>query len=203
MRIGYYVPAYRETVTMAHVYTRLFDQTWASAKGYELAHFHSSSSNIAMQRNWAIKRARQEECNYLMMLDSDCGVEGHEPALKRMLYTMHNQDAALVGLPFIARTRDKVTAEPANPGRVYVGEVGTGCVLIDMGALEDVALPWFVDELTEDGTERKCGEDIHFCRKLEELGKTCIIDYTLPTIHIAEEGLYLNPGDAPETEQVH
>lgn len=198
MRIGVFVPAYRETVTVAHMYSRFRDQRWAIQRGHELLDFHMSSSTIAMSRNQAVKKAREWECDFLMMQDSDCGGIEQKSVLHRLMRTAQMNEAAVVGVPFIARSRDRVTCEPALANEVYEGEVGTGLVLFDMRKLK-ADLPWFVEELSEDGTERVCGEDIGMCRYLAAGGHRVMVDYTVDTVHIAEEGLVLRPSEAPKT----
>lgn len=197
MRIGVFAPAYRETFSAYHMYSRFRDQRWATNGGHELLDFHASSCTIAMTRNWAVKKAREMECDWLMMQDSDCGALGQGSVLSRLVRVATNNDAAVVGVPFIARSRDKVTCEPAQPGEIYEAEVGTGLILFDMRRL-NAELPWFVEELSADGTERVCGEDIGMCRFIAAGGHKVMVDYTIDTVHIAEEGLVLRPSEASD-----
>lgn len=198
MRIGVFCPSYREQVAVAHMYSRFRDQRWATKAGHELLDFHAASCTVAMTRNWAVKKARELECHWLMMQDSDCGAIGQGSVLKKLISTATNNDAAVIGVPFVARTRDKVTCEPAHAGKIYEGEVGTGLVLFDMRRLK-AQLPWFVEQLSEDGTERVCGEDIGMCRYVASGGHKVMVDYTVDTVHIAEEGLALRPSEAPKS----
>lgn len=193
MRVGIFTPAYREQCTVWHKYSQIRDVAWALNNDVELYHFHSASCSIVRQRNWAVKHARERDCDWLMMQDADCaGMDGS--ILERLLSVAQNRRAAVVGVPFISRTREIVTCAPAKPGEIYEGEVGTGAVIMDLRRLEDVPLPWFAENLSDDGTEMLCGEDIHMCRLLKEHGVW--IDYTQATVHVAEEGLLLDPAKA-------
>ena len=186
MKIGFYVPCYREQIDIHVSYEQVRAERWCNSHGHELIPWHGTSTNVARLRNEAIKQAREFDCDRLIMVDADCYSNTVTGLLGNLMLSMDDTGAAACGAVFACRKGDRVNCEPAIKRRVYEGEVGTGAMLFDMRQLERLPLPWFVDELNEDGTERVCGEDIYCCRYLNECGFSTFVDYTIDTSHRAE-----------------
>ena len=100
-----------------------------------------------------------------------------------MWQAMTKTGAAVVGAAVPVRNGSTMNCEPANPGAVYDGVVGTGYVLIDLVKLRDLPKPWFRCELDADGTSKAVGSDIGFCRAVQQHGQRVVVNYATPMAH--------------------
>lgn len=189
LRIGHFMPAYRERCHIQAAYSMLRELEWARERGHEFLPFYRASCNIARSRNYALESASALECDYLLMQDADCFVHpDHGAALPTMIATLEEPSAVATALVFMCRDRKRLNCEPVREGERYPGEVGTGYMLIDTRKLRELEPPdpWFrfVGDM---------GEDIAFCRTLAALGYPVIVDYTIPTVHAGEKNLLVLP----------
>lgn len=185
MKILHFMPAYRGMVQMEAAYSMMRDMFWAMRNAHEFVPVYRNSMWVQRTRNWALKGAIENGYDLLLMQDADVFADGCT-ALQRLHSTMHEWSGAVVGASYMHRGGQKMNANPARPGEVYEGEVGTGLMLIDVKALAKVPGPWFELTLNEAGTDVACGEDIHFCRHVKAHGLRVLVDATIPTGHIGE-----------------
>jgi hypothetical protein len=134
------------------------------------------------------------------MQDADCITAPNRSAMNDLFDAIIKQGAQVAGAVFLCRGGDKINAEPARPGEVYEGDVGTGLMLINCKTAASTPQPWFVHEFSDDGTKTVCGEDIYFCRHMRKHGARVVVDYTMETGHVTEytlpikQDLYANAG---------
>lgn len=149
---------------------------------------------IEQNRTSLIKTGIAQGCEKLLFLDSDIMVEGN--VINKLL--AHNK-------PFIGanynhrslplRSNVKFTNEagefiavPELPKELFkCAGVPTGCMLIDLQAVQTIPHPWFDLTYFEDGS-LNIGEDIYFCQKLIEHGYEIWCD---PTIQIGHIGTFV------------
>ncbi len=160
MKIGIFIPAYRESVHVETAYTLVREVAWCRERGIVPVPFHRANCTIDQARNWALHTAKAQRLHALLMLDADCAA----PAVLSHLLPRILDGAAVAAL--VVQGRD---GRP-NTGP-HEGEVGTGIMLINCAAIEWPA-PWFRTELTDDGTAVRVGEDIGFCRQVRAHGRT-------------------------------
>jgi hypothetical protein len=96
---------------------------------------------------------------------------------------MSETGAAVVGAAVPIRNGDSMNCEPARPGEIYEGVVGTGYMLIDLVKLRDMPKPWFVCELDEHGIDKVVGSDIGFCRLVQNHGQKVVVNFALSMAH--------------------
>lgn len=155
---------------------------------------YNTSCYVHVNRHSLATRAIQENCDKLFFLDADMVVE-HQVVNKLLAL-----DKPFVGanynkrkLPLVSNVKfadenGKIVARdslPAEPFQCY--GVPTGCMLIDIPSLKKLPQPWFDVTLKEDGS-LDYGEDIDFCRRVNENGFEVWCD---PTIDIGHIGTYV------------
>jgi hypothetical protein len=185
VRIGHYLPAYRQSVHVQVALAMAREASWCAGAGHVHVPFFTDINGIARARNIAVATAMKAGCDVLLMQDSDTFAlpEHNYSAIERLLATMIEHDAAVVGAPYPVRNGETMCCEPARPGEVYPGEVGTGLMLIDLRKLADLPRPWFRFVEADDGSTVTCGEDIYFCRLAKSAGYKVLVDYTIPVGH--------------------
>ena len=186
MRIAHFIPAYRGVVHSEVAMGMAREATWCAANGWEHVPFSADCNGIARSRNIAVREAMRHRCDLMLMQDADGFVIASattQSAIAHLWRSMHKRDAAIVGAVFVVRNGQTVNCEPAIPGEVYDGEVGTGLMLIDLRRLTDLPVPWFVQQDSADGCGVLLGEDIGFCRAVRAAGHRVIVDYSIRTGH--------------------
>jgi hypothetical protein len=165
------------------------------AQGFELVPSWRTSCFIDRIRNGAVRQAMDQGCDLLFMLDSDVFAPyGASPILRSLLSTMSQTGAAVVGGVYMHRAGEKMLVHPAKVNEIYECDfVATGMMLIDLAAIAKLEWPLFKVELTEDGTDVACGEDIYFCRKAKAAGLKVVADYTIANGHGTEDAIYTLP----------
>ena len=181
------IPAYRQQVHVQTAYAWAQDAANAIELGWRPMLLWTDTTGVARARNTIVKIAEDNGARLLLMCDSDTFPTRPDGGLKAMWKTMCDTGAAAVGAAVVVRNGDRVNCEPARPGEVYEGEVGTGYFLIDLVKIRQVPKPWFVYRDSADGLGVECGEDIGFCRLLKAHGHRVVVDYTLAMGH-AETG---------------
>lgn len=183
MIIALSVPAYRQVVNVQTAYAWAQDALTAAEFGWKPLLIWTDNTGVARSRNTIVKVAEDAGARLLLMCDSDTFAIPVEGGLAHMWKTMHENKAAVVGAAVVTRNGSRMNCEPAKPGEVYDGEVGTGYMLIDLVALRTLPKPWFVHKDTEDGLRVLCGEDIYFCRHAKAHGHRVMVNFALPMGH--------------------
>ena len=119
----------------------------------------------------------------LLTCDSDTWPVAPVGGLGEMYDAMSTRSAAVIGAAVATRNGNRMNCEPANPGEIYDGEVGTGYMLLDLWRLRDLPRPWFVHADTPDGLRVECGEDIYFCRKAKAAGHRVLVHFGISMAH--------------------
>jgi len=187
VRIGHLVPAYGQRVHVQVALAFAREASWCEHAGHVHVPFFVDMIGVDRSRNTAVSLAIKAKCDFLLMQDADTYAlpEHNYSAMSALLETMTAHDVAAVGAAVASRNRDRMNCEPARPGEVYEGEVGTGLMLIDLRKLADLPRPWFRYEVAADGETVQCGEDLYFCRRVKAAGHKVLVDYTIPTGHVA------------------
>lgn len=192
MKVAHFIPAYRSVVHVEIALALARDAAWCEAAGYQHWPFFIDAAGIARARNRAVQAATERGADLLLMQDSDVFMVLSHASAKRSRFgsaldalwdTMRRNDAAAVGAAVPVRNGQSMNCEPARPGEVYPGKVGTGLMLIDLRKLADLPRPWFVHTDRADGLDVECSEDIYFCRQLEAAGLSVFVDYGIDTGH--------------------
>lgn len=189
------IPAYRQQVHARTAYSWAQDSLSAAALGWNPLLIWADNTGVARSRNTIVKMAEDGGARLLLMCDSDTFPLAMHGGLDAMWQAMQDQRAAVVGAAVVTRNGQRMNCEPARPGEIYEGEVGTGYMLIDLFRLRDLPKPWFVHQDTADGLGVACGEDIYFCRHAKSHGHSVVVNFAIPMGHadqsIAASGEYV------------
>lgn len=161
--------------------THEWNREWARTAGVEVGTLDAHNLHIDEARNRALVDAMRFECDSILMMDADVGVDRpHENvALRHLMERMDETGAAVVGSVVLRRTG---TPNVFDEGH----SVGTGLMLIDLRQVARIDPPWFQRRVSPDGTETVCTGDIAFCRLVRSKGMHVVVDDALPTIHVGE-----------------
>jgi hypothetical protein len=183
MIIALAMPAYRQIVNVQTAYAWAQDSMTAMSLGWNPLLIWADNTGVARSRNTIVKMATDADARLLLMCDSDTFPLPMEGGLAHMYQAMTDHRAAVVGAAVVTRNGKRMNCEPARPGEIYEGEVGTGYVLVDLFKLRDLPRPWFVHADSPDGLRVECGEDIYFCRHAKAHGHTVLVNFALPMGH--------------------
>lgn len=163
------------------------EAAWCESSGHQHLPFFTDVIGVDRARNIAVSTALRAKCDLLLMQDSDTYAlpEHGYSAIERLLATMLKHDAAVVGAAYAHRSGEKMNCEPARPGEAYEGTVATGLMLLDLRRLADMPRPWFQYRVADDGESVRLGEDLYFCARAKAAGHKVLVDYTIPTGHVA------------------
>lgn len=189
MIIGHFTPSYTP-ITAGQVAQILREEaTLHDRLGYDYRWWSEEQSSIVAVRNRALKSAIEQGCDYLCMQDSDIWSKSSIGAIAPMLSTIRETGAAAVAaIVGLRREHAIANVRPCKPGEVYEAEkAGTGLILIDCKQAAEMGAPWFMNTFSDDGTELLIGEDIHFCRRIHDAGKTLYVDGRVPTTHVRRD----------------
>ena len=185
------IPAYGQRVHIGTALALAQDNATALSLGWKPLLLWTDCNSIEVARNLIVKQSIESGARLLLMTDSDTAAIGG--ALDHLWQSMQSTGAAVVGAAVPIRNGDSMNCEPARPGEVYEGVVGTGCILIDLVKLRDLPRPWFRCEFNEDGTEKTVGSDIGFCRAVQRHGQRVIVDFSLQTMHAEVSAVATRP----------
>jgi hypothetical protein len=187
VRIAHVVPAYGQRVHVQVAMAFAREAAWCESQGHMHVPFFTDMIGVDRARNVAVSTALRAKCDLLLMQDADTYAlpEHNYSALACLTVTMQQRDAAVVGAAVAHRSGDKMCCEPARPGEIYEGKVGTGLMLIDLRKLADMPRPWFVYAVADDGESVRIGEDLYFCQRVKAAGHRVLVDYTVATGHVA------------------
>jgi hypothetical protein len=150
----------------------------------EVEMFSVSGSILPDIRHVCVAEAVKWDATHMLFLDDDM----HFP--RDTLHRMLKHNLPVVGVNYVRRTFPCIPTAYAKDrsGPVYthissggleeVSHAGTGCMLIDMRVFDTIDLPYF-ELRPEPGKIKPMGEDVFFCRKLEEAKIPVFIDHDL------------------------
>ena len=179
------VLAYGRHVHAAVMQSAAADALACREQGFDYSLTWADINGVDRARNTMVLRALEMGARFLLMQDADVHPSEPRGGLVSLLAAMSAHQCAVVGAAVPTRRGD-INAEPATPGSVYPGVVGTGYMLLDLHRLRDLPRPWFTIETTEDGCSMAVGEDVGFCRKVAEHGQEVMVDFKTPMVHYAE-----------------
>lgn len=80
-------------------------------------------------------------------------------------------------------------ASVPTSGTAFVDGIATGCIFIKREVLEKLKKPYFEFKFDPETREMIVGEDLGFCRKVNELGYKFFIDYSMTCNHFKRVNL--------------
>lgn len=183
MIIALGIPCYKQTIHVGTAQNWTQDTIFAMQQGWRPMMLWADTNSIECSRNLLVKQAEEAGARLLLMCDSDTFPAPPSGGLKNMWDAMCETGAAVVGAAVTVRNGSSMNCEPAQPGAVYEGEVGTAFMLVDLVKLRAVPKPWFRAALSDDGTEKSVGSDIGFCRLVKSHGHSVVVNYRLAMAH--------------------
>lgn len=183
MIIALAVPAYKQQIHVQAACAWSQDLVTALQLGWRPVQLWTDINNIEVARNTIVARAEKAGARLLLMMDSDSMPVAPEGGLRQMWQAMQDTSASVVGAAVPVRNGQSMNCEPARPGEIYEGEVGTAYMLVDLWKLRDLPRPWFSCVLSEDGTEKAVGSDIGFCRAARAAGHRVVVNFAFGMAH--------------------
>jgi hypothetical protein len=183
MIIALAVPAYQQRIHVVTAAAWSQDLVTAMQLGWRPLQLWTDINSIECARNTIVKQAIDAGARLLLTCDADTMPISPEGGLRSMWQAMQDTGAAVVGAAVPVRNGETMNCEPARPGEIYDGVVGTAYMLIDLHKLRDLPRPWFRVELSDDGTTKAVGSDIGFCRLAEKHGHRVVVNYALQMAH--------------------
>jgi hypothetical protein len=177
------VPAYQQRIHVQTAHAWAQDMATAVEFGWKPQLLWTDINSIEVARNNIVHQAIATGSRLLLMMDADSCPVPLEGGLRSMWEVMCETGAAVVGAAVPIRNGEGMNCEPARPGEVYDGVVGTAYQLIDLVKLRNLPCPWFTVALSEDGLSKAVGSDIGFCRRVAEHGQRVVVNYRLPMAH--------------------
>ena len=193
MIIALAVPAYRQQINVRTAQNWTQDTIFAMQQGWRPLMLWTDINSIECSRNTIVKQACEVGARLLLMCDADTMPAVPDGGLRSMWDAMCETGAAVVGAAVPVRNGSTMNCEPAEPGAVYDGVVGTGYMLVDLIKLRDLPKPWFSVVLSDDGTEKAVGSDIGFCRAVRSAGHRVVVNYRLPMAHFETSAVATRP----------
>ncbi len=157
-------------------------------------------------RNAYVEQFLASEADIMFFLDSD--VVPSENLFD--LITIHGDKWSLAGAPYpvwmtqpghegpqltFTVYKDPTGGSGLQPAPIpdqgldFVNGIATGCIFIKREVLEKVSKPYFEFKYNPETREMTEGEDLGFCRKVNELGYKFFIDYSMPCHHMKKINL--------------
>jgi hypothetical protein len=150
------------------------------------------SMNISALRNDLVKQAIVDECDYLIMLDTDqiypvdtiTKLLSHKKEIVgARVHRRYPPFEALMYEGELTKYRH-VPDEKCYSGKlVEVDATGSGCLCIDMRVFEKLNEPWFLETRGPDG--KTIGEDIFFCHNAKQQGISIYVDTSIDVGHLS------------------
>lgn len=154
----------------------------AGVEGFDFkTKFKIGCSNLPQARQDFLDEAREEGATHLLFLDDDMTFP------ITMVETFLSRGVPVIGANCCRKSTDALyytgVGFDGNPveskgkaGIAEVAQVGTGILMIDMKAIDDVepphfSVPWLPDR------QRYCSEDLFFCHRLREAGVKIYVDH--------------------------
>lgn len=157
-------------------------------------------------RNSWVEQFLASDCDMMFFLDSDIV----PPERLFDLVTVHGEKWDLAGAPYPVwmsqpgfegpQVSFTVYTDKGEPGKLYpspipdqgtdfVNGVATGCIFIKRKVFESMTKPYFEFKYNPETREMIEGEDLGFCRKVNDLGYKFFIDYTMLCHHFKKVSL--------------
>ena len=183
MKIALACPSYQQRMHIGSAYAWAQDSMSALELGWRPVLLWVDANNIEIARNILVKQADDAGARLLLMMDADSFPTLPQGGLAHMWRAMCDHSAAIVGAAIPIRNGNGMNCEPATPGEVYEGVVGSAYLLIDTWKLRDLPRPWFKLDMSADGMSKAIGSDINFCKMVQAHGRKVIVNFALPTAH--------------------
>jgi hypothetical protein len=193
MIIALAVPAYRQQIHVQTACAWSQDLVTAMQLGWRPVQLWTDINSIEVARNTIVQQAERAGARLLLMCDADSMPVPPEGGLRSMWDAMSETGAAVVGAAVPIRNGDRMNCEPAKPGEIYDGVVGTGYMLVDLWKLREMPKPWFRVVLSDDGTTKAVGSDVGFCRDVQSAGHRVVVNYRLPMAHSETSAVATRP----------
>jgi len=164
---------------------------------------------VAQSRESVAMWALENKAKYLFFLDDDVLVPNN--GLRRLVYLLdNNPDWDLVTGVYVTKVNPEALppeqpeplvfgGKPGTPGAFWdwkldeqfpIWGCGMGACLIRVSALADLEQPYFAwTERTDGFDSYGMGEDMYFCKKMVDAGKTLYCDGGLLCGHIGKDGI--------------
>lgn len=159
------------------------------------------SSLLPAARQRAIERALDAQASHILMLDDDMvftprafwSLAGWHSVLRDSaqpsppcLIAANYISKGPGGAPVAVDLKGERISSLDKPGIEKVGTIGLGFALLDLAALEKIALPWFEVSWVDDKGFHM-GEDAYFCKLLAHSGIPVLVDHAA-SAHIGHVG---------------
>jgi hypothetical protein len=197
LNIGLAIPAYGAKVSMWHAefWMSMGFGLATSEHRFRLRSFgYADTCGVDVARNRLVDEAIEKGCDWLFMLDADTWHEGNGAAydiLQMISDAARTPDCAFVGAPVPCRGPDKIVysiydriPNIMDPS-LYLGKqtltevdgLGAAICAININFLREKNMPppWFKFDWI-DGTMKYIGEDLYFCRKVQQYGGRVFVD---------------------------
>ncbi len=213
MRIGHWIPCYLQPTRLIIEQTGL-EGVHLTKLGHEYIPRTCHTSGMDRACNNTMWGALAMGLDFLCIQGSDMvaarrvpdehgrEVLQPEPFIHKLLETALETEATMTTCVSALRvTPPRPSVEPLRvediqtKDRFQCHRAGTGISLINLHHVRDWGMDggWFLDVLTDNGRQKKVGQDIYFCRLIEKHGGTIWADARIPNDH---DGLYYPGFDA-------
>jgi len=199
MRLGICVPLYMVVpasffVNFIHRLTELH----GNGRNYEVKIYMQQGTVIDRSRNFLVKEALKDGCDYIMFIDADMILP--QNAIDELIDMKLDIVSGLYfqkGKPYLPVARLKKNEEDIDHkfleefefGKVLpISGAGMGCCLIKSEVFEKMEYPWFKFEWRErNGKIEQLAEDLYFCDKAKEAGYDSYLNTGIICEHFGTE----------------
>ena len=150
------------------------------------------SMNIAALRNDLVTQAIVDECDYLIMMDTDqiypldtvTKLLSHRKEIVgARVHRRYPPFDAILNRGTVSQYHHVPDEEVYSGKLIEVDATGCGCLCIDMRVFEKLEEPWFLETKGDDGNT--IGEDIYFCANARDKGVSIFVDTSIDVGHIS------------------
>jgi hypothetical protein len=166
---------------------------WIRESNYDIIQTFRSVNPTYANRNLLVKDFLESDADFLLQLDSDT-----VPLSNPLKMVEHDKD--IVGGVYPAwkekgyvwlavnKAEDgsfKQLPPEKQKGLVECDALGTGCLLVKRGVLENMKTP-FIDKVNPEVGDRALGHDLYFCERAKEMGYRVWADWDVICDHAKE-----------------
>lgn len=194
------IPAYRGQVHYGHVMQMMSMSAlcMAARETFAMRGFMAPEScSVDWSRNQLVYHGmRDEDCDWVLMMDADTFCARAEPVL-RMLHTAAEERPAVIAAPVIIRGKQAYNVLDAEDNHnipreewankvCEIDRVGTACMAISTKWMRAnwPESPWFETKQLPGPVPSKVGEDINFCDGVRSRGGRILLDGRFEPIHV-------------------
>lgn len=161
-----------------------------SKQGVKVCYHWPKGSNIAINRNLAVDKARELGADHILWIDSDVIVQS-DFAVRLVAHDVPIVSGVVVGkqAPYVVvagrltpKGYSQIRSLPANELLRDLDGVGGGLLLVKMEVFDKIDKPYFCFEPNPDGSVK--GEDYYFCAKAKAAGFEICLDTSVISGHI-------------------